>query len=345
MLPKAQQSDSKMAEYKAPPPPIPSARDELPQSSPAPALVRPQTPASSEPVLSAESRTMAEAVKQRQSAGGVTAIDGLRSRDTAGSNNAKQKDSGRAAAASSQVSAAVRGDLDAKNLREEAQKKETASADAEKLQAEAAQLQQQNAQNYYNQNVTPKVAGPSAMNQMTPPSKAKSSAASPGAAANTAAAPPPAPTPGAPVEANGAVSSYASKSSEMSLKVARAVSNPRLILSPNLQSLWRVGRNGLIEVSKDSGATWSHQASGVTSDLLAGVAPTDQVCWIVGKSGAILVTTDGGVHWKSVSSSMTEDLGGVRAADALHATIWNARGTKSFLTSDGGLTWSPVPHP
>jgi hypothetical protein len=31
--------------------------------------------------------------------------------------------------------------------------------------------------------------------------------------------------------------------------------------------------------------------------------------------------------------------------DALHATIWNARGTKTFTTSDGGLTWQPAVHP
>ena len=44
-------------------------------------------------------------------------------------------------------------------------------------------------------------------------------------------------------------------------------------------------------------------------------------------------------------SPLSEDLGGVRATDALHATIWNLRGTKSFETSDGGLTWKPIPHP
>jgi len=45
-----------------------------------------------------------------------------------------------------------------------------------------------------------------------------------------------------------------------------------------------------------------------------------------------------------VSSPLSEDFGGIRATDALHATIWNARNTKSFETSDGGLTWNRVPH-
>jgi hypothetical protein len=35
----------------------------------------------------------------------------------------------------------------------------------------------------------------------------------------------------------------------------------------------------------------------------------------------------------------------VQATDALHATIWNARHTKSFETSDGGLTWKLTGNP
>jgi photosystem II stability/assembly factor-like uncharacterized protein len=69
------------------------------------------------------------------------------------------------------------------------------------------------------------------------------------------------------------------------------------------------------------------------------------VCWIVGSAGTILLTTDGGAHWKIVRSPLAEDLGGVRASNALHATIWNAGNTKGFETNDGGLTWKPVAHP
>jgi len=129
------------------------------------------------------------------------------------------------------------------------------------------------------------------------------------------------------------------------MEVARVISNPRLILPPGSSFLWRAGRSGLIEHSKDGGSSWSRQTSGVLADLLTGSAPSDQVCWIVGRVGAILLTTDGGAHWKVVQSPLAEDLGGVRASDAQHATIWNARATKSFQTSDGGLTWTPVPSP
>ena len=87
------------------------------------------------------------------------------------------------------------------------------------------------------------------------------------------------------------------------------------------------------------------QPSGVLVDLLTGSATSERVCWIVGRAGAILLTTDGGAHWKLLSSPLKEDLGGIRAADALHAAIWNARGTKYFATGDGGLTWEPAVHP
>jgi photosystem II stability/assembly factor-like uncharacterized protein len=83
----------------------------------------------------------------------------------------------------------------------------------------------------------------------------------------------------------------------------------------------------------------------VLADLLTGSAPSDKVCWIVGRVGAILLTTDGGAHWTLIASPLSEDLGGIRATDARHATIWNARNTKNFETSDGGLTWKPVPNP
>jgi len=123
------------------------------------------------------------------------------------------------------------------------------------------------------------------------------------------------------------------------------ISNPRLISPPGSGVIWRPGRAGLIEFSTNNGTSWSRQTSGVLADLVTGSAPSDKVCWIVGRVGAILRTTDGGAHWTLISSPLPEDLGGIRASDALHATIWNARNTKSFETSDGGQTWKPVPNP
>jgi photosystem II stability/assembly factor-like uncharacterized protein len=99
----------------------------------------------------------------------------------------------------------------------------------------------------------------------------------------------------------------------------------------------------MIEFSSDGGTSWLRQTSNVFADLTAGSAPSDKVCWIVGRAGTILLTTDGGSHWAIIESPLAENLGGVRATDALHATIWNLGNTRIFETSDGGLNWKPAP--
>jgi hypothetical protein len=115
-----------------------------------------------------------------------------------------------------------------------------------------------------------------------------------------------------------------------------------IIVSPNKKLAWRVGPGGKIERSTDAGKTWRTQESGVTADLLSGSAPADKVCWIAGKAGTLLLTTDGGKHWKQVASPISGDLGGVHALDAQHASISDVPSSKSFATSDGGLTWKLV---
>lgn len=193
------------------------------------------------------------------------------------------------------------------------------------LQAQTSNNQLQNQSNVNG----PAVAGPAPLSQM----EQKKSRATPA----------PAPPPAAPQPVvSELASSYDSTSA---LQVAGGISNPRLISAPGSAVVWRAGRGGLIELSKDGGSSWSRQASGVRADLLTGSAISGQVCWIVGRGGIVLLTTDGGAHWSVIKSPLSEDLGGVRASDALHATIWNARSTKSFQTNDGGLTWTPVPSP
>jgi hypothetical protein len=199
------------------------------------------------------------------------------------------------------------------------------------LQAQAASVQSQNnvqSQNQVNSN-SPAMGGPAPLGQAVNTKKEMK-------AARAAAAP-------APPPAAKRVAGYAGGATSLAEEVA--VSNPRLIAPPGSHVLWRAGRAGSIDFSSDEGASWSRQTSGVLVDLLTGSAPSDQVCWIVGRVGAILLTTDGGAHWKAVSTPLAEDLGGVRASDALHAMIWNVRATKSFQTSDGGLTWTSVPSP
>ncbi len=193
------------------------------------------------------------------------------------------------------------------------------------VQAQAqAQAANDQLQNQYNYNVNaPKPAGPAALGQVESKRKIMK-AAQPGSAAPARAA-----------------SGFADAAA---LEMV-AISNPHLVAAPGSKVIWRAGRAGLIEFSSDAGASWSRQTSGVLADLLTGSAPTDKICWMVGRVGAILLTTDGGAHWNVIHPPVEEDLFGVRATDALHATIWNSRNTKTFETSDGGLTWKPVPNP
>src|SRR6267143_97395 len=198
-------------------------------------------------------------------------------------------------------------------------KKESETKASAPVQAQEQNLQAQN------QNISPRVAGPAPLGQAKNVAKSK-------------AAPSPAPPQ---TSAGDAGAAYAGRAvTEMVM-----VSDPSRITAPGSNSVWRPGRAGLIEFSRDGGRSWMRQPSGVLVDLLTGSATSESVCWLVGRAGAILLTTDGGEHWKLLSSPLKEDLGGIRATDALHATIWNTRGIKYFATSDGGWTWQPAVHP
>jgi hypothetical protein len=225
------------------------------------------------------------------------------------------------------LTAATQSDLDAKNVPTTARQTVEVQAEAQPLIVQqqsqnAANLQQQNQNVYESSNLH----RPDSTGQATSTQRMK--AAKPGAT------PPPAPAPAAPT-ASGGVAGFTSGAS----MEAALISNPRLIPVPGSKLIWRVGRSGLIEFSSDSGASWSRQMSGALTDLITGSAPSDQVCWIVGRAGTVLLTTDAGAHWKLLSAPMPDDLGGVQASDALHARVWNSLNTKSFETSDGGVTW------
>lgn len=189
------------------------------------------------------------------------------------------------------------------------------------------QAQNQNVQNIQN---APK-PGPSQMGQAGVAGGRMKSAA-PAAA--------PAPPPHA--ATGGAVATYGDSASS---ELVSVVSDARLIAPPASSFLWRAGRAGTIDFSRNAGSSWSRQTSGVLVDLFTGSAPSDNVCWIVGRLGTVLLTTDGGAHWKLLSLPTKDDLGGIHASDALHAKVWNLRNTKIFETTDGGLSWKSLSNP
>jgi hypothetical protein len=255
---------------------------------------------------------------------------------------AARKDAGREVSAA-ELTAAAQADLDAKAVPSPARQTVEVQAEAqpqiEQQQSQsAANLQQQNQsvqlqnQQVQNQNVydAHKLPGPAPMEQANSEKKLKAAQRAPTPASPLAKAPAPA----TPTDAGGVASLLNAASMEAIMK-----SNPRLIAVPGSKLIWRVGRSGLIEFSSDSGTSWSRQTSGATADLITGSAPTDTVCWIVGRAGTVLLTTDAGAHWKLLSAPTPDDLGGVQASDALHARVWNSLNTKSFETSDGGVTW------
>jgi hypothetical protein len=114
-----------------------------------------------------------------------------------------------------------------------------------------------------------------------------------------------------------------------------------VVMAPDGKSRWRFGLSGAVMHSSDAGRNWQPQSSGVTVDLNIGSAPSDNVCWIAGAAGTLLFTKDGGKHWTVITTPIAGDLGGVRAADAKHASIWDAPHRVVYETSDGGATWTP----
>lgn len=112
-----------------------------------------------------------------------------------------------------------------------------------------------------------------------------------------------------------------------------------LILTPDKNVFWRLQPAGTVELTTNGGKKWKSLHTGAGGDLTAGFAPSDRVCWIAGKAGTLVLTTDRGGHWTTIPTPIPGDLGGVHAADAKHASIWDAVNNKSYETSDGGATW------
>lgn len=121
---------------------------------------------------------------------------------------------------------------------------------------------------------------------------------------------------------------------------------------PPLLGIWGGGPNdvlacdGIGEVLRFDGATWSHQSVG-TAALIA-VWGTGKTRVVVGNQGQIFVSTDGGASFSARDSGTTISL----------SSVWGV-GTDLFVTgsdeqanlgailrsSDGGTTWSQSPTP
>jgi len=112
-----------------------------------------------------------------------------------------------------------------------------------------------------------------------------------------------------------------------------------LIPTPDNKVFWKLQPPGTLRLTTDGGRTFKLLDTGANANLTAGFAPSSRICWLAGKAGTLLLTTDRGGHWTRISTPITGDLGGVHAADAKHASIWDAANGISYETSDGGATW------
>ena len=115
--------------------------------------------------------------------------------------------------------------------------------------------------------------------------------------------------------------------------------NMGLILTPDNKVFWKLQPAGALQLTTDGGKDWKSLETGANEYLTTGFAPSSSVCWIAGRSGTLLLTKDRGSHWTRIETPIAGDLGGVRAADAKHASIWDAAKHISYVTSDGGATW------
>jgi photosynthesis system II assembly factor YCF48-like protein len=301
-------NEIKMAKNQEPPASAPPLSTRVPPAERREQNALPKPPPATDEISSSSAgeESKVKALEQRQMADSRARVSPAK--PSSDKENGARKDAGRASSGDL-LAKRDQPELDAKIVGGEVQPKV-------EVQAQGANVQSQNQNNAS----LPRIPGPAPLGQVGTSKKLKT-------------APPPSPAPAPPASASPSFG-YAT---EMVV-----VSEPNLITVPGSNLFWRTGPAGLIEFSSDGGRSWSRQSSGVLVDLLTGLALSDKTCWIVGRVGAILLTTDGGAHWKLISSPLKEDLGGIQATDALHATVWSARGTKSFATRDGGLTWEHV---
>ena len=156
-------------------------------------------------------------------------------------------------------------------------------------------------------------------------------------AAPPAEAPPP-PVPSTPAPAQ-AMPELKDESPQLFARSAPS----EVVLSPDPAVRWRL-RGSVIERTTDGGASWAAQEAGVSTELLAGAAPARDVAWIVGRRGTVLLSTDGATWDRLPFPEEATDLIAITARDAARATVTTSDG-RTYVTSDGGRTWSLQENP
>lgn len=174
-----------------------------------------------------------------------------------------------------------------------------------------------------------KDAGRPALDQLKPHAQSTGDLAAAAPAEKAAGMPAAAPPPSTPP----AREAFADRSANT---LARAATPGAVIVSPDAAIRWRI-TGSLLEQSTNGGADWQAVSTGVTTELIAGVAPATSVCWVVGRGGVVLRSTDGRSFSRLPFPEIT-DLAAIRAPDARSATVTTVDG-RTFETIDGGIIW------
>jgi photosystem II stability/assembly factor-like uncharacterized protein len=128
-----------------------------------------------------------------------------------------------------------------------------------------------------------------------------------------------------------------------------------VFILPDANTLWVIGKGGMIIHSTNGGRTWEQQhltrASGpqeqpqqqIPMDLRGVYFINHQEGWVVGAHGAIFHTANGGHTWTPQLSGEVQDLQNVQfLADGRQG--WAVGGSGTILhTTDGGATWVRQP--
>jgi photosystem II stability/assembly factor-like uncharacterized protein len=131
---------------------------------------------------------------------------------------------------------------------------------------------------------------------------------------------------------------------------------PYRLVRTDAQHLWSANSNSEVLFSTDGGARWSRSiiqaqlgcdTCSNTSDL-SFVNDAEGWATINGEfttTSWVWHTTDGGATWESLFVTNTGPLTGVAAIDATTLVAVSAIDDLIFRSTNGGRSWTPVPHP
>jgi len=101
---------------------------------------------------------------------------------------------------------------------------------------------------------------------------------------------------------------------------------------------WAVGDNGIIFYKAHADSGWTNQFLGATADLLSVHASSSDKIWASGRDGLIYHSENGGSNWLPQDTTVTHDIRSVFMLDASSGWATGRAGT-ILRTNNGGTDW------